>query len=103
MQEIIAVQEGNPDITSESLELGKYTHEIFAEKAGKVKMIDLHDINAVCRKLGCPIVDQAGLYLHKKTGDKVKKGELLCTLYAQDATKLKLGIERWNEKSPITL
>jgi len=30
-------------------------------------MIDLHDINAVCRKLGCPVVDQAGLYLYKKT------------------------------------
>ncbi len=67
MQEIITVQGGNPDISSETLTLGKYTHEIFAEKDGKVKMIDLHDVNAVCRKLGCPIVDQAGMYLHKKT------------------------------------
>lgn len=101
MQEIITVQEGNPDINSEKLPLGKYTHDILAERDGKVKMIDLHDVNAVCRKLGCPIVDQAGMYLHKKTGDKLKKGELLCTLYAQDETKLKLGIERRNEKSPI--
>lgn len=102
MQEIVATQGGNPDINSENLNLGQYTHEIFAERNGKIKVIDLHDVNAVCRKLGCPIIDQAGMYLHKKTGNKVKKGELLCTLYAQDETKLKLGIERWNENPPIT-
>ena len=32
MQEIIAAQGGNPDIDSESLELGKFTHDIVATK-----------------------------------------------------------------------
>lgn len=64
-------------------------------------MIDLHDINAVCRKLGCPVIDQAGLYLYKKTGDKIKKEEVICKLYAQDEVKLKHGIERWKERSPL--
>lgn len=103
MQEIIKVQGGNPQITSETLELGKHTFDIKAEKDWIIKVIDLHDVNAVCRKLGCPIVDQAGMYLHKKTGDKVKKGELICTLYAHDATKLKLGIERRQERSPFQM
>lgn len=102
MKKIIAAQKGNPEVDSEGLKLGTHTFDIVAEKDGKVKMIDLHDVNAVCRKLGCPIIDQAGMYLHKKTGDKVKKGEVICTLYAQDDTKLKLGIERYRERSPFT-
>ena len=64
-------------------------------------MIDLHNINAVCRKFGCPFIDQAGHYLYKKTGDKIKKGEVICKLYAQDEVKLKHGIERWKEISPL--
>lgn len=102
MKKIITAQKGNPEVDSERLKLGTHTFDIVAEKDGKVKMIDLHDVNAVCRKLGCPIIDQAGMYLHKKTGDKVKKGEVICTLYAQDDTKLKLGIERYRERSPFT-
>ncbi len=101
MQKIIAAQKGNPEISSEGLKLGSYTFDIIAEKDGKMKMIDLHDVNAVCRKLGCPIIDQAGMFLYKKTGDKIKKGELICTLYAQDEMKLKLGIERYQERSPF--
>ncbi len=64
-------------------------------------MIDLHDINADGRKLGCPDIAQAGLYLYTQTGDKIKKGEVICKLYAQDEVKLKHGIERWKEISPL--
>jgi hypothetical protein len=35
--------------------------------------MDLHDVNAICRKLGCPVIDEAGMYLHKKLGDSIKK------------------------------
>ncbi len=101
MQAIIQAQGGNPEVNSEALPLGKHTFDIIAEKDWVLKMIDLHDINAVCRKLGCPVIDQAGLYLYKKTGDKIKKGEVICKLYAQDEVKLKHGIERWKEISPL--
>ena len=101
MQAIIQAQGGNPEVNSEVLPLGKHTFDIIAEKDWVLKMIDLHDINAVCRKLGCPVIDQAGLYLYKKTGDKIKKGEVICKLYAQDEVKLKHGVERWKERSPL--
>lgn len=101
MQAIIQAQGGNPEVNSEALPLGKHTFDIIAEKDWVLKIIDLHDINAVCRKLGCPVIDQAGLYLYKKTGDKIKKGEVICKLYAQDEVKLKHGIERWKEISPL--
>ena len=101
MQEIIKAQGGNPEVNSESLPLWAHTFDVIAEKDWVLKMIDLHNINAVCRKLGCPVIDQAGLYLYKKTGDKIKKGEVICKLYAQDEVKLKHGIERWKERSPL--
>jgi len=101
MQEIITAQGGNPDIDSESLELGKFTHDIVATKAGKMKVMDLHDVNAICRKLGCPIIDQAGMYIYKKLGSTVKKGDVIATLYANDETSLKAWIERYKERSPF--
>lgn len=101
MQAIISAQNGNPDITSETLVLGQHTYDVIATHDGVLKSMNLHDINAVCRKLGCPIVNEAGMYLHKKTGDAIKNGEVIATLYALDDMKLKFGIERMQEKDPF--
>lgn len=101
MKEIIEAQWGNPNIDSESLELGKLTYDIIATKAGKLKIMDLHDINAICRKLGCPIVNEAGMYIYKKLGSNIKKGDVIATLYANDETSLKAGIARYKERSPF--
>ena len=101
MKSIISAQKGNPDITSETLVLGKHTYDVIATHDGKLKSMDLHKVNAVCRRLGCPIINEAGMYLHKKTGDKIKKGEVIATLYALDETKLALGVELLNEKNPF--
>ena len=103
MKEIITAQWGNPDITSESLELGKYTYDVVAEKTWKIIWMDLHDVNAVCRRLGCPIVDQAWMYIYKKTWTSVKKGDVIATLYAQDEINLKAGIKRLKERNPFQM
>ena len=101
MQAIISAQKWNPEITSETLKLWEHTYDVLATHDGILKSMDLHKVNAVCRRLGCPIINEAGMYLHKKTGDKIKKGEAIATLYALDETKLKLGIELLNEKNPF--
>ena len=101
MQSIIKAQHGDPKITSETLKLWTHTYDILATKDGQMKVINLHDVNAICRKLGCPVINEAGMYLYKKLGDKVKKWEKIATLYALDDTKLDLGIERFKERSPF--
>lgn len=73
MQTIIKAQKGKPEVSSEKLNIGKHSFEVVATEEGKVTAINLHNINQIARRLGCPIVDEAGLYLHKKIGDKVKK------------------------------
>ena len=93
MQKIIKAQRGNPNIPSEGLKLAKITHDIHAEKSGKVTAIDMKAVNVTARTLGAPLDLQAGLYLHKKLGDTVKKGEVLYTMYVNDEGKIRLAKE----------
>ncbi len=98
MQKIISAQHGDPKVKSEKLKLAKIQKDIVAEKSGKVKEIDMKVVNIAARTLGSPLDLQAGLYLHKKLGDAVKKGELIYTMYANDESKIKLAKEFLDEK-----
>lgn len=103
MQKIIKAQNGNPEINSEGLTLGSQTFDVLATQEGKVKFINLHNVNQIARRLGCPIVNEAGMYLHKKLGDKVQKGEVLYTMYANDTPKIELAKEQEQLKPAFTI
>lgn len=103
MQKIIKAQRGNPNITSEGLKLAKIQHDIHAEKSGKVTAIDMKAVNVTARTLGAPLDLQAGLYLHKKLGDTVKKGEVIYTMYLNDEGKIRLAKEFLDEKKMYTI
>lgn len=98
MQKIISAQHGDPKVISEKLELAKIQKDIVAEKTGTVKNIDMKIVNVVARTLGSPLDLQAGLYLHKKLGETVKKGEVIYTMYANDQSKIRLAKEMLDEK-----
>ncbi|MBR9692369.1 AMP phosphorylase [Candidatus Woesearchaeota archaeon] len=85
MQEIIAAQ-GPP---KEQFKLGHLRTKLLATHAGTVKSIDNKAISKLARLAGAPITKGAGLYLHKKVGDKVKKGEPLYTAYADSTEKIR--------------
>ncbi|MFA7718111.1 MAG: hypothetical protein WC875_05330, partial [Candidatus Absconditabacterales bacterium] len=94
MQKIIKVQHGkNPNITSEELILAPSSRDIQAKINGKVQYIDMKILNALARSLGSPLDLQAGIYLHKKLNDDVKKGEIIYTLYANDQSKIDLALD----------
>ena len=100
MQEIIKAQGGNSTIDSESITLGAHKKYYDAPKSGKIVFTDNKGINYVCRILGAPAVKLAGIYLNKEYGVKVKKGERLFTLYAENKDRLKLA-EKALEKLKI--
>ena len=45
-------------------------------------------INKIARFAGCPEDQVAGIYLHKKKGDVVEKGETIFTIYTESEEKL---------------
>lgn len=68
--------------------VSKHIIPVYAEKEGFVKRIDSLEIGESAMRLGAgretmndKIDMAAGIVLNKKVGDKVNKGELLCTAY----------------------
>lgn len=88
MQEIIQAQ----GVQKKPL-LGTFKYAVRSTKKGRVREIDNEIISKIARVAGAPEDKGAGLLLDKKVGDKVKKGEVLYTIYTQSNFKLNLALE----------
>ncbi len=73
--------------------LAKYSKNVVSPRAGRVKSIENKSIAHLARIAGAPKDSAAGLFLHKKIGDRVKKGEALYTIYASSPDRLKYALE----------
>lgn len=91
MQEIIQAQGGNPNIDSEDLNPGHFSFKVLAKKKGLVKSINSYSLTLIAKILGAPLQKKAGIYLHKKIGEKVDTGDVLCTFYSENMYNLKEG------------
>lgn len=89
MQDIIKAQGGNPNIDSEDLKPAKFRFEVKGGRSGRVSEINNKNLTIIARILGAPTVKSAGIYLNKKTGDELIKGETLFTMYASSPYDLK--------------
>jgi thymidine phosphorylase len=93
MKEIIKAQGGNPNIDPANIKIGQYSYTIHAEHDGFVYDINNAAISRIARIAGAPSDAEAGIYLYKHEGDKVKKGDELLTIYARSKDKLDFAIE----------
>ena len=82
MIEIIKAQ-GGKEIAPEDIKIGEYTYDVLSAKSGKVIDIDNIFVSRIARIAGAPSDKGAGIYIYKHIGDKVKRGEKLCTIYAE--------------------
>ena len=64
-------------------ELGTLTRDIAAPADGTVIEINNLSLARIARLAGAPIDKGAGVYLFKRIGDKVSKGEPLYRIYSQ--------------------
>lgn len=98
-REIIEAQGGS----IRDLPPAKYKKTFFASNTGNIKAIHNNSINMICRVAGCPQDKAAGLDLHAHTGNLVKKGDALATLYAESSFKLKAASALFIADHPIEI
>lgn len=103
LKEIIALQGGDPKISSKDIEPGKYTYDYIAASNGKIYHVDSKTISKICRIAGAPMDKYAGILLHKSRGDSVKKGEKLFTVYASSDAKLEFAIKALKDLEPVEM
>lgn len=89
MHDIIKAQGGNEKVTSHDLKPGKYHFAVKASRRGILTDINSKNLTVIAKILGAPSQKGAGIFLHKKIGEKVTKEELLYTLYSESAYNLK--------------
>lgn len=96
LKELISAQGGNSEIVDnyDLFELPTYKVECESKKSGYVQNIDAYKIAYGCKLLGAgrerktdPIDYSVGVFLNKKSGEEVKKGEVLYTIYSNNPEK----------------
>jgi len=99
-KELIVAQNGDVKVVEnyDKFDLPAYKIECESKKNGYVHNIDAYKIAYGCKLLGAgrdrktdPIDYSVGIYLNKKSGEEVKKGDILYTIYSNDAEKTKLA------------
>lgn len=95
-RELITAQGGNPEIIDnyDLFDLPIYKVECESKKSGYVQNIDAYKIAYGCKLLGAgrerktdPIDYSVGVYLNKKSGEWVEKGDILYTIYSNNPDK----------------
>lgn len=102
LREMIKWQGGNPaavDNPQAYFKDAKLRYELKADKAGYVQHIDAKTAGMAGVLLGAgrntmedKIDYGAGIWLNKKCGEAIKKGDVIATLYASDKKRLEAGV-----------
>ena len=99
-RKFVQAQGGDPAVVDDYTLFPQAAHhlELLAETDGYVQKIAARTIGLASQHTGAgratkedQIDLSAGVYLHKKVGDAVKKGEILATFYGNDPAKLENG------------
>ena len=96
-EQIINAQKGK----NKKLKKPKFQKIVRAKRKIKIKHLDNKLINHLARHAGCPEDKAAGIYLHKKKGDVVEKGDKIMTIYATSKEKLKYAKNFYNKNKII--
>ncbi len=89
--DMVEAQGGNGDVIRDTtlFEEAKCSYEVLAKEDGVIQAMDTEKCGIASVMLGAgretkdsPVDLSAGILLHKKTGDVVKRGDVLATMYA---------------------
>jgi len=99
MKQILKVQ-GGKIFCSEDVPLSTMKKEVLAKEDGVVEDINTREVTKIARRAGCPANKLAGILLNKMEGDKVKVGDVLFTIYAENEQKLVSAVSYAQIKPP---
>ncbi len=91
--EIVKAQKGIT-LEPEKIKLPKIKHDVKAPCSGKITEIDNKFISKIAYIVGAPKDKKSGLYLYKHKKDKVKKGDILYTIYSESKDELKFVLRK---------
>ena len=100
---IIEAQGGSLNGIEGRLKSEKMTFETRAERSGTIKEIDNRKIASIALSAGCPADKDSGLFLHVHDNFKVKKGDVLMTIYAETKEKLNFARKAYASLKPIVI
>jgi thymidine phosphorylase len=98
-KEIIEAQQGK----IKNLKPAKFSFPAKASKTGKIMQIDNKKISSIAKAAGCPSDKESGIYLNVHINDKVKKNQVLMTIYAETKDKLKFAKETYSRENPFVI
>ncbi len=101
MKDIIAIQGGNPEVTSDMVKPGEFFHIVKAEHDGYVVDLNNRSLITIARVAGAPNDHGAGLYIHAKPGTRLKRGDPIFTLYAERKWRLEKALETARTLRPV--
>lgn len=102
-KEMVELQGGDPSYIDDTDKFKKSSiiKDITSEETGFIKAIEAIEIGIASRDLGAgrhkkdDVLDlSAGIYLHKKVGDFVEKGEKIATIYTEKEKEVGGAIDR---------
>ena len=110
LKQFVAAQGGEIDVIDDTSKLpkAKFVLEVKALKAGVVSKIHAENMGLIAMELGAgratkeSVIDMAvGMVLNKKRADKVKKGDVLAYVHANDLEKGKRAVKKILENYEI--
>jgi len=103
MMEIIEAQGGNPNVKADEIEVGDNCDDILAPSGGYIVAFYNKRIVEIARIAGAPADKKAGVIIHKKMGEIVKKGEPLMSICSSTGSDLDRAVKDAKRAMPIVV
>ncbi|MBR9689650.1 MAG: thymidine phosphorylase [Candidatus Altiarchaeota archaeon] len=101
-KEIVAAQEGNPNIKASDIVLGKYTVDVVAPEGTLQIAYDSNVVASLARIAGSPSIKGSGLRLIKLPGSKVKSGQTVIKIYTPVNTRIEAIKDYLKKNNPLS-
>jgi AMP phosphorylase len=103
LMEIVEIQGGDPKVKSEDIVIGENCEDILAPTGGYVVAFFNKRLVELARIAGAPADKKAGVIIHRKMGERVKKGEPLITICSSADWELESAVKDAKRQMPIVV